>query len=171
MKVEIKVHGLREIEQAMKALPGRMDKKLLDKGLVAGARLVRDEAKALVPLLKEPDARRVRGTIQRAIHAGRVRPTRYRATVWVRVRQLTKGQIRRFKRTQLRHNKRARAALNPNDPFYWFFVEFGTSKMAARPFMRPAFQSKKEAAVSKAIATLRPLVQEQIAKLGRRAGP
>jgi HK97 gp10 family phage protein len=33
------------------------------------------------------------------------------------------------------------------DSFYWKFVELGTSKMAARPFMRPAYEAKKEEAV------------------------
>lgn len=27
--------------------------------------------------------------------------------------------------------------------FYWRFVEFGTAKMAARPFLRPAFEANK----------------------------
>lgn len=31
-----------------------------------------------------------------------------------------------------------------NDPFYWWFHEFGTSKMPARPFLRPAFEANQE---------------------------
>lgn len=30
------------------------------------------------------------------------------------------------------------------DRFYGFFLEFGTSKMAARPFLQPAFEENKE---------------------------
>jgi HK97 gp10 family phage protein len=30
--------------------------------------------------------------------------------------------------------------------FYWRFIEFGTSRMAAKPFMRPAFDSSKQTA-------------------------
>ena len=33
------------------------------------------------------------------------------------------------------------------DVFYWRYLEFGTSKMAARPFLRPAFESQKMAAI------------------------
>jgi HK97 gp10 family phage protein len=33
------------------------------------------------------------------------------------------------------------------DAYYWRYIEFGTSKMAARPFLRPAFEAKKEAAI------------------------
>jgi len=31
------------------------------------------------------------------------------------------------------------------DTYYWRYLEFGTSKMAARPFMRPALESSKDA--------------------------
>lgn len=31
--------------------------------------------------------------------------------------------------------------------FYWKFVEFGTSRMAAQPFMRPAFEGEQQAAL------------------------
>jgi HK97 gp10 family phage protein len=33
------------------------------------------------------------------------------------------------------------------DSFYWKFLEFGTNKMAARPFLRPAFEANKEGAI------------------------
>lgn len=33
--------------------------------------------------------------------------------------------------------------------FYWYFIENGTSKMAAAPFLRPAADSKHEEAVDK----------------------
>ena len=33
------------------------------------------------------------------------------------------------------------------DYYYWRFLEFGTSKMAARPFLRPAFEAQKANAV------------------------
>ena len=32
-------------------------------------------------------------------------------------------------------------------PNYWHFVEYGTSKMAAVPFLRPAFNSNQQAAI------------------------
>ena len=162
MKTEIRIRGLNEINTALRQLPGRMDKKLLDRGLIEGAKLIRDDARARVPLLQHPDPRRLRGTIQKAIRAGRVRPEgRYRATVWVRVRPLTRRQMARFKK-----KRGSGGQNNPRDPYYWAWVEFGTSKMSARPFMRPAFESKKLEAVHTAVDTLRPLVEAEIAKLG-----
>ena len=33
--------------------------------------------------------------------------------------------------------------------YYWYFIEHGTSKMAAQPFLRPAVDSKHEEGVNK----------------------
>ena len=170
MQVTVKLRGIREIREAFEQLPRKINRKILNDGLIAGARLVRDEAKARVPLLKFPDPRRLRGALQRAIHAGRVRPEgRAAATVWIRVRPLTKGQISRFKKARAKKGMKVAGALNPNDPFYWRFVEFGTSKMAAWPFLRPAFEARKYAMVDRAMDIFRLRVQAEIAKLGQRS--
>lgn len=42
--------------------------------------------------------------------------------------------------------------------FYAVMLEYGTSKMAAKPFMRPAFEASKEAAEQAAIATATNIV-------------
>jgi len=39
-------------------------------------------------------------------------------------------------------------SLTGNDAWYWFFVEFGTSKQPAQSFMRRAFESQKEKALN-----------------------
>ena len=36
-----------------------------------------------------------------------------------------------------------------NSPFYWHMVEYGTSKMTAQPFLRPAFHNNKDIAVDR----------------------
>lgn len=41
------------------------------------------------------------------------------------------------------------------DGFYGFFLEFGTSKMSARPWVRPAFEQNKESIKSIMAAELR----------------
>lgn len=166
MEIKIKIEGLREIQRAMRDLPQRVERRLLEKSLIAGAVLVRDEARRLAPILQIPDPRRRAGTLRRAIRVGRVRPEQYTATVWVRMRALTRRQVTKFKKTR----RGAAGAENPNDPFYWRFVEFGTSKMTARPFLRPAFEARKFAAVKRAIEDARNRVQTEIAKLGRSAG-
>lgn len=34
-------------------------------------------------------------------------------------------------------------------PYYWYFVEYGTAKMAATPFMRPAFDNNIESFIER----------------------
>ena len=41
--------------------------------------------------------------------------------------------------------KSERGAHNPNDPFYWRFLEFGTRKMGAKPFLQPAISRLPQA--------------------------
>jgi HK97 gp10 family phage protein len=160
--VTMKITGAKEIADALRKLPEKMDRKVLEDGLLTGARLIRDDAKARAPLLQVPDARRVRGALRKAIQAIRARPEGFAAQVVVKVRRLTGRQIANFKRKTGKGS-----AANPNDVFYASFIEFGTSKMAARPYLRPAFQSMKEKAVAAAIARFRERIQAEVVKLGR----
>lgn len=41
------------------------------------------------------------------------------------------------------------------DTYYWYFLEMGTSKMAARPFLRPALTAAKQRAFEEVVRTLK----------------
>lgn len=166
MDVRIRIDGLQEIGAALRELPRRLDSKILNAGLLAGARVVRDEAKRLAPELSVEDDRWERGALRRAIAASRIRPTQYAAEATVRVRKLTKRQLAKFKSRRRFLAGRLRRA-HPRDAFYWVFVEFGTAKMTARPFLRPAFESQKERAVEAAIKVFRDRLEKEMVKAGR----
>ena len=53
-----------------------------------------------------------------------------------------------------------RVSWNKSNAFYGQFLEFGTAKMAAQPFLRPAY----DAARSKAIAAMQATMAEQLKK-------
>jgi HK97 gp10 family phage protein len=166
MELRLEMPGLQAIEAEMRALPSRLDGRILDAGLLAGARIVRDEAKALAPELSVQDPRWQRGALKRAIAATRIRPEeQFAAEAIVRVRKLTKRQIGLFSRRHFRAGRLRRA--DPRDAFYWIFPEFGTAKMRATPFLRPAFETKKELAVQKAIEVIRERLQLELQKRGR----
>lgn len=48
------------------------------------------------------------------------------------------------------------------DTFYWRFLEFGTKNMAARPFLRPAIDENKEAAVDKFAEVMKKQIDKAI---------
>lgn len=128
----------------MLTLPKRFDRRMLNAALMAGARLIADDAERRAPVLQQPDPRRRPGTVRRNIRARPVRATPGNtATVIVGVRRISGKALVAFKTAQFARGRRGRGADNPNDPFYWRFLEFGTSKMAARPFMRPAFAARR----------------------------
>lgn len=57
-------------------------------------------------------------------------------------------------------NSTYRISWNKKDAFYARFVEFGTSKMAARPFLRPAY----DAARAKALQAANERMQAEVKK-------
>jgi HK97 gp10 family phage protein len=160
----VEVRGLRELEQALVALPKKMHRRILNGALAAGGREIEREAKQRVPVLKERTLRRLPGVIRRNIRTRPVRPQDgNNATVIVSVRNLNAKQITTFKRAT-----GLKGAFNPNDPFYWRFVEFGTSKMAARPFLRPAFESRKYQAATEIKTRLAKRIEVEAAKLRKK---
>lgn len=130
--VKVTVNGIDELKRALAALPGKLRRKVLVKALRAGAKEVQKSARAAVPVLATPNAYRTKGLLKRKISV-RVSKESRRAGdvgVFVNVKPAAKS---------------ARGATNRLDPYYWRFVEFGTKKMTARPFMAPAADALPQA--------------------------
>lgn len=53
------------------------------------------------------------------------------------------GGARKYSNTDSnkRHRRVGRTYITPGNVYYWRFLEFGTSKMKAQPFMRPALEN------------------------------
>lgn len=125
MKIEARITGLAELSAALKALPPEIASKNggpLRRALRAAARTVQLRARELAP--KES------GRLTRAI-----------------VIQLDRNPRNVTERMVVR----PRAGKSRNDEkgaWYWHFVEFGTVKMPAHPFIRPAFDAVKDEALN-----------------------
>jgi HK97 gp10 family phage protein len=154
----IKVEGLRELERKLANLPRKVARKLGYRAVAKGASLIRDEARRRAVFVKGFSTGLVKKNIMQ------FRPTRRRSMmasgamaaeidVGVRLRG-SKKKLRGLRRVMLRRGpgNSTRAAL---PAYYWFMVEFGTRKMAAQPFLRPAFETQKHAALRVMIDTLR----------------
>ncbi len=138
----IRVEGLGDVLSALRELPRKMRLGALRNGLRAAGRVIQGEAKANAPVLQSVTKHRIRGLVRRAItvRASRLARRRGDIGVYVTVRQLSRKQITAGKAQGFA------AGRNPRDPFYFRFLEMGTRKMAARPFIGPALQSKSKEA-------------------------
>lgn len=117
--------ALLDISNDLAALSKAENNRVLRQATRAAAVVIRDEARARAP--------RRTGKLARNIVAVSGRAQNGDVVSGVNIR--TKGK-----------------ASNPNNAFYWRFVELGTSRMAAHPFVRPAFDAKEQAAADAAFA-------------------
>ncbi len=158
-----RIEGLKELEDNLKILREQFGVRtggIIIRGLRKGAKLIRDDAKRRVTRVPsgygpktlsrgKGKRRRTRKTTSAGL-AGILRsnivehaiPSSSRLaggkpTVLVRVRNA--GYTRRGGRIVFNRPGSV--------PGWWWWVEFGTSKKPARPFLRPAFESQKVAAL------------------------
>ena len=136
----VQVQGLDQLAKALRELPQRVARNGLRAAVYAGAKVIRDEAK-----LQAPVATGDLGTNQPP------RGTLKRSVIMKQIPELSGAQKQTFFVT-VRHGKKYRKQGKKGnlsqDAWYWRFVEFGTVKMSARPFLRPAFDMKKHEAVT-----------------------
>lgn len=171
--------GMAELERSLKELRERFGTKtggIIIRGLRKGAKLIRDEARRRVPdvpsgytprqltrgkrgkqIMASPAARKAllrTNIIEHAIPTGS-RLAGGRPTVLVRVRN---AGYTRTSTGAIRFNRPG------TTPGWWWWLEFGTTKHPATPFLRPAFEAQKVAAVEAAMASIREEIEAVWAK-------
>lgn len=135
--VTMQITGLQDLNRMLTGLPQSLQTRVLRGMTATGASVIRKEAILRAPVYtgEVSQGHPPPGTLKKAIFQYRLSrectPTRETFIVDVR-----KGKT---------IGKKGR--INANDAFYANWVERGTAKMAAKPFMRPAFETKKQAAV------------------------
>lgn len=127
--VRIRTEGFAELAERLKQLGPRVAKNALRRAVSSGAAVVRNDARSRAPV----DT----GEMKKDIQIKREKDERgsFMAKYAVFVRSGKKSRM----------SGRARDV--QKDSFYWKFLEYGTSKMPAQPFMRPAFEARKEEAL------------------------
>jgi HK97 gp10 family phage protein len=131
--VIIKIEGLEGIKQAMKDLSNEVNKRIARSATLAGTQIVKEAAIKNAPVLT--------GNLKKNIILKRNTKTNLTSEFLVTVRQgkRTKKQI----------------AQGLGDAFYAKFLEYGTVKTPAQPFLRPAFDNNKEVAANAIIERLK----------------
>jgi len=148
--IKMTVTGLAELEKKMHELGPKLGRQALRAAINAGAQIIKKEAQARAPELT--------GKLKKNIFVKRATesctPTKEFYVVGVR-----KGYY--VVRVSQGHKKLEKV----RDAFYWRFLEFGTMFIAARPFLAPAFETKKmeafEAIKQKLGEKLQSLAQEK----------
>lgn len=145
MATYAKLDGLKESVAALRALPAQFASKNggpIRRALFAAAKPMRDNAQARAPMAT--------GNLSAQVYIYRDRNPK--ASTGATERFVIGVRTARGRRARGRLNRRlGRVTQNYSqrgDAFYWVFVEFGTAKMRAQPFLRPAFESHKNTAVS-----------------------
>ena len=132
----IQIRGLKEMGQRMLALPKNLQGPPIVNTLRTMGKIVQRDAKSRVPV----DT----GTLRENIIVSRI-PPRRRGPTEEGVEVTVRYKATKYKDTAPnRKAGRVGGSYQDYGPlFYARFLEFGTSKMAARPFLRPAFEAAK----------------------------
>jgi HK97 gp10 family phage protein len=150
-EVKITVTGLDTLVKRLHDFGPAIERRGLSGAVYRGADVVRKAAKATT---KWKD---VTGLLRSNIIVAKRRAPPHTATYRVTVRWL---RYRNNKTNRLRGN--AGKLLERNPRLYGAFLEYGTSKMQARPYLRPAFYGNIDRAIAAMRVGLQEAVQDQV---------
>lgn len=130
--LKLDVSELAKLKDRLADIEAKIAKKALRTAARKGMAIVRDDVKANAPEDTSDDADTLKTKAFIALQ------TSFRqGTLYVRV------------------GVRGGAKKNPNTPYYWRMVEFGTQHQAAQPFMTPALENNAEAVLERITAALK----------------
>lgn len=151
--ITVSIEGLEDLRRALQDTAKKIRTKAVRASLRKAGAVITKAARQAAPVLQVPTRHRKAGTVKRNIVTRNSKFARQAGDegVFIGVRPL-RGS---------RQNKLGKAgAKNPNDPFYWRFLEFGTRKLRARPFLSAAADQKAGEAVRVFMREVVPQIQK-----------
>lgn len=161
VKSGAKIDGLDDLLKNFRALHDDLKFKAAAAAVAGGARMVANEAKKNA----QSQGLHLSGTLIENIAVKRNKTGRDKIQYNVGVRH---GRKAKRAREVVLYRGTKKKVTYENDPFYWWFHEFGTSKMPARPFMRPAFEANVENVKQAMTKRLRSSIERFKRKYGRK---
>ena len=155
----VNVEGLDGLLDRLKALPKEISGKAggpVKKSLIAGAKLISEEAgRTLQQAINQPN---VDGTISNS--TGLLKKS-------IQVKRVAKPPTGVAEIVQVRV-KRGKTADGTSVTKYGKAMEFGTVKQKALPWLRPAFENKKEPALNVIVQALRDAISKAERKASKK---
>lgn len=137
------MEGMKEVQKALEQLPDKLQDRAVKNAMASGARLIRNEAKRLVPVGPGPSHLKDMIVVSRTVQVGGKRKS-------------LKGEVV--------------LGIKDEGRMYAHLIEFGASHMRAQPFMRPALDNKHAEAMRVIGTKLGKEVEKQARKLGKMSG-
>lgn len=137
VSVTVEVKGLQQLGERLRLMQTNVSLKIAKKAVNAGAQIIKKQAVANAP--QWPVAHKLEGVI---VPPGNLKKN-------IVVKKIKSPLVVEYIVTVRGKRKDAFAAR------YGRLVEYGTVKMAAEPYLRPAFESRKSDAVAAIAATLK----------------
>ena len=157
MQAEVSITGLNELRQRLKSLPQKMQGPAATRALQSGAKVIKERARGTTAWSDDT------GFLREAIVQFAARKSEHEFSAQVRVgvrKRRVKRPSKRLTSARIRRQRRGKRAVA--SAYYWKYLEYGTSRMGAKPFMRPAFEATKADAARRIGDSLR----EQLEKVG-----
>lgn len=154
MDVQVKVEGLDNIVRKLGLLPDRVGNRALKRALRKGANVIRNIARDNARRIDDPQTAEV---IAKNIAVQGMSRRREKEAGGVGVRVGVMGGAR---------HKGGELSLPGGNTTHWRWVEFGTSKARAQPFMRPAIASGAMPAFDAFANAADGEIEKELRKLG-----
>jgi HK97 gp10 family phage protein len=153
----VKIDGLAEVQKKLRLLPQRVGNNAMRRALRKGGNVIRDQVRANARQLDDPEtARSIAKNV--VVQGGGRRREKQAGGPMMRVGVMGGAKSKRGK---------ASGSGNPGgDTWYWRLLEFGTSKMRARPFFRNAIASSAQKAVSVIASAMLTETDKELRKIG-----
>ncbi|CBJ79815.1 Gp10 [Xenorhabdus bovienii SS-2004] len=144
----VDLSALKDLSRDLELLSKAENDKVLRKGMYAGAKVLRDETRSRAP----KRTGKLKKNIM-AVNRKKQRDGSISSGVYVR------GSNQSGTNSDPKMKKN-----DPRNAYYWRFLEKGTSRMAPKPFIDPAFESKSDAAADAVFNAALKAIDEVLAK-------
>lgn len=156
----VRVSGLKELGEALIGFGQKLGARYLYRAAYKAAEVIEQDAISRAPVRT--------GTLKSNIAVFRKKsPDAYTVHYAVGVRKIRVSKKLKNLFRIVRKNSGVKRVDAKGDAYYWRFLETGTAKMPAQPYLRPAFESKKYEALGKFKVALGEGVEKLNAQAGR----